>query len=95
VTHLHSFIHHDDTINYCQCSLLKVKRTDAFAAARKAALVREWDENLKILNSGINRRIGGLKDMEADLEETVRLTILQHEVGATPPSLLPPPPSTR
>jgi hypothetical protein len=34
---------------------LEVKRTDAFAAARKEALVQEWNDNLKILNSAINR----------------------------------------
>lgn len=33
----------------------EVKKTDAFAVARKAALVQEWNSNLKILNGGINR----------------------------------------
>jgi len=32
-----------------------VKKTDAFAIARKAALIQEWNSNLKILNGGINR----------------------------------------
>ena len=33
----------------------EVKKTDAFAIARKAALVQEWNSNLNILNGGINR----------------------------------------
>ena len=33
----------------------EVKKTDAFAIARKAALIQEWNNNLKILNGGINR----------------------------------------
>jgi len=52
---------------------------DTFASERKAALFKDWQDNLYILNSAINRRVGGLKDMEADLEETIRITILQHE----------------
>ena len=52
---------------------------DTFASGRKAALYKDWQDNLYILNSAINRRVGGLKDMEADLEETIRITILQHE----------------
>ena len=58
----------------------QVKRTDAFAEDRRQALLVDWRDNLHLLNSAINRRVGALKDMEADLEETVRMTILQHEV---------------
>lgn len=58
----------------------EMNQTNEFGIERKNALINEWQENLFMLNSAINRRVGGLKDMEADLEETVRLTILQHEV---------------
>eukprot|EP01038_Epipyxis_sp_PR26KG_P008891 gene8891-11991_t len=54
--------------------------TDEFAIASKHALLLEWRDNLYRLNSAINRRVGGLKDMESDLEESIRLTMLQHEV---------------
>ena len=47
---------------------------DAFATTRKSALLKDWQDNLYLLNSAINRRGGGLKDMEADLEETIRMT---------------------
>jgi len=59
---------------------VEIDATDAFATARKNALLLDWQENLYILNSAINRRVGSLKDMEADLEETIRMSILQHEV---------------
>lgn len=48
--------------------------SDSFATTRKSALLKDWQENLYLLNSAINRRVGGLKDMEADLEETIRMT---------------------
>lgn len=43
-------------------------------------LILEWQEQLLRLNTVINRRIASLKDMEYDLEETIRLTLAQHEV---------------
>jgi hypothetical protein len=46
-------------------------------------LLNEWQDNLKRLNNTINRRIGALKDMESDLEETIRLTLVQHESEAS------------
>lgn len=58
----------------------EIEKTDTFADERKQALLLDWRDNLFILNSAVNRRIGTLKDMEADLEETIRMTILQHEV---------------
>lgn len=63
--------------NYLQ---VEIENTDEFARTRKQALLLDWQENLYLLNSAINRRVGGLKDMEADLEETIRMSILQHEV---------------
>jgi hypothetical protein len=63
--------------NYLQ---VEIDNTDEFARSRKQALLLDWQENLYLLNSAINRRVGGLKDMEADLEETIRMSILQHEV---------------
>ena len=59
---------------------IEIANTDDFATSRKNALLLDWQENLYILNSAINRRVGSLKDMEADLEETIRMSILQHEV---------------
>jgi hypothetical protein len=50
---------------------------------RSVALVLEWQDNLFRLNNSINRRVGTLKDMECDLEETIRLTMVQHEAEAS------------
>lgn len=49
------------------------------AKKRVDGLVVDWGANLDALNASINRRIGVLKDMECDLEETIRLTLIQHE----------------
>eukprot|EP00981_Chlorochromonas_danica_P005459 scaffold1091_cov164-Ochromonas_danica.AAC.82 len=59
---------------------LQMQQLEQFNQDMRAGLLQEWKENLIRLDEGVNRRIGGLKDMEADLEETIRLTILQHEV---------------
>jgi hypothetical protein len=59
---------------------VQMSKVDKFSDDKKAGLLLEWRENLVRLDDSINRRIGRLKDMEADLEETIRLTILQHEV---------------
>lgn len=58
----------------------EVQHIDEQRHAYHDNLLQEWREHLFRLDSAINRRIGGLKDMEADLEETIRLTILQHEI---------------
>jgi hypothetical protein len=52
---------------------------DKSAKKRVDGLVVDWGANLDALNDSINRRIGVLKDMECDLEETIRLTLIQHE----------------
>eukprot|EP01031_Cornospumella_fuschlensis_P028976 gene28976-34969_t len=61
---------------------LEMNNIDLFSQDMHSGLIQEWQENLVRLDGAINRRIGGLKDMEADLEETIRLSILQHEVEA-------------
>jgi hypothetical protein len=53
---------------------------DHFNLVKRQELLNEYQTQIVRLDSFINRRIGSLKDMEADLEETIRLTILQHEV---------------
>lgn len=58
----------------------EIRLTDSFAERSKQILLLDWQDNLHMLNNSINRRVGTLKDMESDLEETIRLTILQHEV---------------
>ena len=60
----------------------EVKNADVYFRERRHALVTEWSSNLYRLNNAINRRVGSLKDMEADLEETLRLTLAQHEIEA-------------
>lgn len=61
---------------------MEMQHMDKFTNEMRSGLLQEWKENLVRLDGAVNRRIGGLKDMEADLEETIRLTILQHEVEA-------------
>ncbi len=80
--------HHQDLLNcfhYLKNKLEdyineEVNRIDETRHYYHHNLLQEWREQLFRLDSSINRKIGGLKDMEADLEETVRLTVLQHEV---------------
>lgn len=57
-------------------------RSEEFTLSRRKAMLTEWQDNLFRLNDAINRRIGTLKDMECDLEETIRLTLVQHETEA-------------
>ena len=58
----------------------EVLKADKYCDERRAALVSEWQDNLFRLNDAINRRVGTLKDMEADLEETLRLALAQNEI---------------
>lgn len=60
----------------------EVCKADKYCDERRAALVSEWQDNLFRLNDAINRRVGTLKDMEADLEETLRLALAQNEIEA-------------
>jgi hypothetical protein len=46
---------------------------------RQLQMLSEWQSNLLMFNDNINRRIGSLKLMEADLEETIRLALVQDE----------------
>jgi hypothetical protein len=59
---------------------MELSSIDSFNSEKKEELLSEYQNQLFRLDTNINRRIGGLKDMEADLEETIRLTILQHEI---------------
>ena len=61
---------------------LEVAKADRYCNERRAALITEWQDNLFRLNDAINRRVGTLKDMEADLEETLRLALAQNEIEA-------------
>lgn len=54
-----------------------------FQIQQRERLIHEWQDNLYRLNNAINRRVGSLKDMETDLEETLRFTIIQHEIEAS------------
>lgn len=56
--------------------------SDESIKERRGAMLADWQENLSRLNDQINKRIGTLKDMECDLEETIRLTLVQHEAEA-------------
>lgn len=61
----------------------EMQNSESNHAKMRRNLVTEWHENMFRMNTAINRRIGSLKDMESDLEETIRLTIAQHEVEST------------
>ena len=61
----------------------EAKRSDESIVVRKRAMLIEWQDNLKLLNTALNRRVGTLKGMECDLEETIRLSMIQQEAEAT------------
>ena len=58
----------------------ELKETDDFLKLRRDLLIQEWQDNLFRLNDAVNRRVSKLKDTEGDLEETLRLTMVQHEI---------------
>jgi hypothetical protein len=60
----------------------EVAKANSYLDERRQLLINEWQDNLFRLNDSINRRVSTLKDMEGDLEETLRLTLAQHEVEA-------------
>lgn len=60
----------------------EVDKANDYLADRRGLLISEWQDNLFRLNDSINRRVSTLKDMEGDLEETLRLTLAQHEIEA-------------
>jgi len=51
--------------------------------SRQHQMLTEWQSNLLLFNDNINRRIGSLKLMEADLEETIRLALVQDEAESS------------
>jgi len=61
----------------------EVDKANDYLADRRGLLISEWQDNLFRLNDSINRRVSTLKDMEGDLEETLRLTLAQHEIESS------------
>ena len=59
---------------------LELSKSSEYLNQRRGLLINEWQDNLYRLNDAINRRVSTLKDMEGDLEETLRLTLAQHEI---------------
>ena len=57
-----------------------MKVSDEYFIERRQMLINEWQDNLFRLNDAVNRRVSKLKDTEGDLEETLRLTLAQHEI---------------
>ena len=51
--------------------------------SRRHQMLTEWQSNLLVFNDNINRRIGSLKTMESDLEETIRLALVQDEAESS------------
>ena len=60
----------------------ELNKSNEYYRMGRENLVLDWQVNLHRLNNGINRRVGSLKGMEKDLEETIRLTLAQHEIEA-------------
>ena len=58
----------------------EMKISDEYFMERRQMLINEWQDNLFRLNDAVNRRVSKLKDTEGDLEETLRLTLAQHEI---------------
>lgn len=77
-----------EQINLCITGLMGIltqfetaflKESKESVKTRQLEMLSEWQSNLLIFNDNINRRIGSLKTMEADLEETIRLALVQDE----------------
>lgn len=60
----------------------EMNKMNEFYRVSREHQLQDWQVNLHRLNNGINRRVGSLKGMEKDLEETIRMTLAQHEIEA-------------
>lgn len=59
-----------------------VNNQESFERRRKE-MVDQWQGELYLLNNEINHRVGSLKDMESDLEDSIRKTLIYDEVEST------------